>query len=59
MLNLTLDIKGQAQIVKAKQNACYLRVWLNFELSRRAYLNKAIAQATKLIKALFAITGFI
>ena len=49
MLNLTLDIGGQAQVVEAKQNARYLGVWLDSELSGRAHLDKAVARATKSI----------
>jgi ribonuclease HI len=57
MLDLTLDIGGQAQIVEAKQSARYLGVWLDSELSGRAHLDKAVARATKSIEALSAITG--
>jgi hypothetical protein len=57
MLGLTLRIRDHDQVVEAKQNACYLGVWLDSELSRKAYLDKAVAQATKSIQALSAITG--
>lgn len=57
MLDLTLHIGGRSQVVKAKQNARYLGVWLNSELNRKAHLDKAVAQGTKSIGALSAITG--
>jgi hypothetical protein len=58
MLDLTLHIGGRSQVVEAKQNTCYLGVWLDSELNRKAHLDKVVAQGTKSIKALSAITGF-
>ena len=40
MLDLTLHIGGRDQVVEAKQNARYLGVWLDSELSGRAHLDK-------------------
>jgi hypothetical protein len=56
ILDLILDIGGHTQVVKAKENTRYLGVWLDPELNRRAYLDKAVIQATKSIEALSAIT---
>jgi ribonuclease HI len=57
MLDLTLHIRGRSQVVEAKQNARYLGVWLDSELSGKAHLDKAVARAIKSIGALSAITG--
>jgi hypothetical protein len=57
MLGLTLRIGDHDQVVEAKQNALYLGVWLDSELSGKAHLDKAVARATKSIQALSAITG--
>ena len=57
MLDLTLHIRDCSQVVKAKQNTCYLEVWLDSELNRKAHLDKAVAQGTKSIRALSVITG--
>jgi hypothetical protein len=57
MLGLTLHIGDHGQVVEAKQNARYLGVWLDSELSGKVHLDKAVARATKSIQALSAITG--